>query len=156
MTLQRPLQKCRRYWLVWKCVLSVVCCSPTDIRKDLSEFQCKFSRIISMLILTRYLHNQVKTSFLIALAFFELGSLLCGVAPTSSALIVGRAMAGIGDGAIFAGAYTILATTGDPDQTEKPMKGSTLTSAMQYHFEGDHWASVASVQCLGLPPSWDH
>lgn len=56
--------------------------------------------------------NQVKRSFLAAVAVFELGSLVCAVAPTSTSLIIGRALAGVGDGAIFAGAYTILASTG--------------------------------------------
>ena len=109
-----------------------------------------------MIVLTRSVCDQVKKSFLVALAFFELGSLLCGVAPTSTALIVGRAIAGIGDGAIFAGAYTILATTGNTAQTEEPMKGSTLISSIQCRFEEGHWPSVASVQCLGLLLSWDH
>ncbi len=56
--------------------------------------------------------HQVKRSFLAAVAAFELGSLVCAVAPTSTSLIIGRALAGVGDGAIFAGAYTILASTG--------------------------------------------
>jgi MFS transporter, DHA2 family, glioxin efflux transporter len=38
----------------------------------------------------------VKTVFLIALAVFELGSLICGLAPTSATLIAGRAIAGSG------------------------------------------------------------
>jgi MFS family permease len=52
---------------------------------------------------------QVKATFLVAIAFFELGSLLCGAAPTSTALIVGRAIAGIGVGGIFSGAIVISA-----------------------------------------------
>jgi len=36
-------------------------------------------------------------------ALFELGSLLCGVAPNSDALIVGRAIAGLGSAGIFNG-----------------------------------------------------
>jgi MFS family permease len=38
----------------------------------------------------------VKTVFLVALAVFELGSLICGLAPTSATLIAGRAIAGSG------------------------------------------------------------
>jgi MFS family permease len=38
----------------------------------------------------------VKWVFLTALAIFELGSLICGVAPTSPTLIFGRAVAGSG------------------------------------------------------------
>ena len=36
----------------------------------------------------------LKTSFLVSIAIFELGSLICAVAPSSTALIVGRAIAG--------------------------------------------------------------
>ena len=38
----------------------------------------------------------IKWTFLLAVTVFELGSLICGVAPTSTALIVGRAVAGAG------------------------------------------------------------
>lgn len=49
--------------------------------------------------------------FLIAVAIFELGSLICAVAPNSTALIVGRAIAGLGSAGIFSGAYLIIATS---------------------------------------------
>ncbi|KAH8590073.1 putative MFS toxin efflux pump [Bisporella sp. PMI_857] len=51
----------------------------------------------------------VKIVFLIAIGIFELGSLICGVAPSSTALIVGRAVAGMGVGGIFSGALVIIA-----------------------------------------------
>lgn len=50
----------------------------------------------------------VKVLFLIAFAFFELGSLISGVAPTSTALVVGRAIAGIGGAGLFTGAMTAV------------------------------------------------
>lgn len=56
----------------------------------------------------------LKISFLIAICIFELGSLICGVAPNSTALIVGRAIAGVGAAGIGAGAYTIVAFTAEP------------------------------------------
>ena len=46
--------------------------------------------------------------FLIAIIIFELGSLICGVAPNSIALIIGRAVAGLGSAGIFQGALTII------------------------------------------------
>lgn len=46
---------------------------------------------------------------MVAIAVFELGSLVCGVAPTSNALIVGRAIAGLGCAGIFSGALIIIA-----------------------------------------------
>jgi MFS family permease len=50
----------------------------------------------------------LKYTFLLAVFIFELGSLICGVAPTSTALIVGRAIAGVGGAGIASGAYTII------------------------------------------------
>ena len=51
----------------------------------------------------------VRWTFCVALALFELGSLLCGVAPSSKTLIVGRAIAGLGCAGIFAGCLVIIA-----------------------------------------------
>lgn len=47
--------------------------------------------------------------FLIFLALFELGSLLCGVANSSNMLIIGRAIAGMGGSGLSNGAITIVA-----------------------------------------------
>ena len=51
----------------------------------------------------------VKWTFLSGLFVFELGSLVCGVAPSSKFLIVGRAIAGTGAAGIITGAYVIVA-----------------------------------------------
>ncbi|EAQ86359.1 hypothetical protein CHGG_07612 [Chaetomium globosum CBS 148.51] len=56
----------------------------------------------------------LKISFLISIFIFEVGSLICGVAPNSTALIVGRAIAGVGAAGIGSGAYTIIAFTAPP------------------------------------------
>ncbi|KAL8713504.1 MAG: hypothetical protein Q9220_002366 [cf. Caloplaca sp. 1 TL-2023] len=53
----------------------------------------------------------IKWVYLIAIGIFELGSLVCATAPTSVALIVGRAIAGVGSAGIFAGALVIVAYT---------------------------------------------
>ncbi|KAJ3341112.1 hypothetical protein HDU83_006792 [Entophlyctis luteolus] len=49
-----------------------------------------------------------KAMFLFALVTFELGSLICGLAPTMEVLIVGRAVAGVGGGGIFSLVLIIL------------------------------------------------
>jgi EmrB/QacA subfamily drug resistance transporter len=54
-----------------------------------------------------------KTVYLVAIFFFELGSLLCGVAPNSVSFIIGRAIAGAGSAGIYSGS-TILITTVTP------------------------------------------
>lgn len=56
----------------------------------------------------------MKTTFLISILIFELGSLICGVAPSSDALIVGRAIAGLGVAGITTGGYTIMAFITEP------------------------------------------
>ncbi len=56
----------------------------------------------------------LKIAFLAAVGVFELGSLICGVAPNNIALIVGRAIAGVGAAGIGSGAYTIIGFTATP------------------------------------------
>lgn len=51
-----------------------------------------------------------KVAYLIYLFVFEVGSLVCALAPTSKALIVGRAVAGLGASGIFSGGLTLLTT----------------------------------------------
>ncbi|KAI0198930.1 MFS general substrate transporter [Astrocystis sublimbata] len=48
--------------------------------------------------------------YLIYVAILEIGSLICGLAPTSKALIVGRAIAGLGASGIFAGGFIVVTT----------------------------------------------
>ena len=49
-----------------------------------------------------------KLIYLIYLAIFEVGSLICATAPTSNALIAGRAVAGLGASGVFAGGFVLL------------------------------------------------
>ncbi|KAF2098513.1 MFS general substrate transporter [Rhizodiscina lignyota] len=58
-----------------------------------------------------YTFYSIKWIYLVALFVFELGSFICGIAPTSEALIVGRAIAGLGSAGIFSGAILIVAHT---------------------------------------------
>lgn len=59
----------------------------------------------------------VKTTFLVAVVLFEIGSAVCGAAPNSIAFIIGRAIAGLGAGGVQSGVvsleYTPLAATID-------------------------------------------
>lgn len=66
-----------------------------------------------------YKYFPLKTTFLISILIFELGSLICGVAPSSAALIVGRAIAGLGAAGIGSGTYTIIAFSAGPKR--RPM-----------------------------------
>lgn len=58
-----------------------------------------------------YTFYSIKWTFLVSIGIFEVGSAVCGAAPSSEALIVGRAVAGIGSAGLFSGALTIIAYT---------------------------------------------
>ncbi|KJZ80067.1 hypothetical protein HIM_00781 [Hirsutella minnesotensis 3608] len=68
-----------------------------------SSFQLLFGKF--------YTFWSVKIVYLTVIGLFEVGSLVCALAPSSVVLIIGRAVAGIGSAGIFAGALTILAYT---------------------------------------------
>ncbi|KAL3455893.1 major facilitator superfamily domain-containing protein [Aspergillus heterothallicus] len=56
-----------------------------------------------------YTFYVVKWVYLSALFLFELGSLVCAVSPSSTALIVGRAIAGVGAGGVTNGSFFLIA-----------------------------------------------
>lgn len=67
------------------------------------SFQLFFGKLYTFL--------NLKWVFLTAIFIFEVGSLICGVAPTSTALIIGRAIAGVGSAGLFSGAILIIANS---------------------------------------------
>ncbi|KAI1307415.1 major facilitator superfamily domain-containing protein [Xylaria venustula] len=67
----------------------------------LSSFQLFYGKLYSML--------PIKIVYLVAIILFDIGSLICTTAPNSLALILGRAIAGLGAASIFSGG--ILITT---------------------------------------------
>lgn len=66
----------------------------------MSAFQMGMGRV--------YTFFNVKYVFLSCIGLFELGSLVCGTAPNSTALILGRAISGMGATGLFSGAITIM------------------------------------------------
>ncbi|KAF7180228.1 hypothetical protein CNMCM7691_009395 [Aspergillus felis] len=63
-------------------------------------FQLLFGKI--------YTFYPVKAVILSSILLFEVGSVVCGAAPSSTAFIVGRALAGIGAAGIFAGSVVCI------------------------------------------------
>ncbi|KAF2031680.1 MFS general substrate transporter [Setomelanomma holmii] len=61
-----------------------------------------------------YKYFPLKTSFLVSLLIFELGSLISAVAQNSTTVIVGRSIAGLGASGIAPGVYTISAFAAEP------------------------------------------
>jgi MFS family permease len=60
---------------------------------------------------------------------FELGSLICGVAPSSMALIIGRAVAGLGVSGMVNGALSIIATS--VEREKSPLYTGVLIGTAQ-------------------------
>lgn len=65
-----------------------------------AAFQLTYGRI--------YSNFSIKYTMLTTVIIFEVGSLICALAPASNALIVGRAISGVGCAGITTGAYTII------------------------------------------------
>jgi MFS family permease len=63
-----------------------------------------------------YYYFPLKASFLLAILIFEVGNLICAIAPNSTVLIFGRVVAGSGSGGIFSGAFICIALTAGPDR----------------------------------------
>ncbi|EME50120.1 hypothetical protein DOTSEDRAFT_59249 [Dothistroma septosporum NZE10] len=66
-----------------------------------SAFQLPFGRAYALL--------NTKWTYMASIVIFEIGSVVCGTAPNSIALIIGRAIQGTGGAGIFGGAFIITA-----------------------------------------------
>ncbi|KAK1598357.1 major facilitator superfamily transporter [Colletotrichum navitas] len=64
-------------------------------------FQPVFGRVFMLF--------SVKWSYMLAMFMFLAGSLICGLAPNSVALIVGRAVAGFGSAGVLTGSFVVMA-----------------------------------------------
>ncbi|KAJ2972132.1 hypothetical protein NUW58_g9247 [Xylaria curta] len=83
--------------------------SPGDIGWYGSAYQ--LTTAASQLLFGRiYKFYEIKMTFLISVALFEIGSVICGAAPNSVVFIVGRAIAGLGGAGIFSGVTIIMVT----------------------------------------------
>ncbi|KAF2857657.1 putative MFS aflatoxin efflux pump [Piedraia hortae CBS 480.64] len=69
------------------------------------------SSCFQLLIGKIYTFHPAKWVFLINIFIFEVGSAICGAAPSSVVFIIGRAIAGVGSAGIMAGAVIIMTTT---------------------------------------------
>jgi hypothetical protein len=65
-----------------------------------AAFQLLFGRIFRF--------YDLRWTFLVCIGIFEIGSLLCGVAPDSTSFIVGRAVSGIGSAGIMSGSMMVV------------------------------------------------
>ncbi|KAI2602756.1 major facilitator superfamily domain-containing protein [Hypoxylon sp. NC1633] len=72
-----------------------------------------------------YTYFNVKWSFLVFFGIFEIGSVLCGAAVSSTMLIIGRAIAGLGAAGIINGALTIVSSSA-PLEKRPSLIGMTM------------------------------
>jgi MFS family permease len=61
-----------------------------------------------------YTYFPLKITFLLSILVFEIGNVICALAPRSEVLIFGRTLAGMGGGGIMTGAFIIIALTAGP------------------------------------------
>lgn len=78
-----------------------------------------------------YKYLPIKIWYLIAMFVFEVGSLICAVAPNPTTLIVGRAIAGVGGSGITVGLFTIVGFAAPPEKRPQflGMMGATYAIA---------------------------
>ncbi|KXJ85579.1 major facilitator superfamily domain-containing protein [Microdochium bolleyi] len=74
-----------------------------------ASFSFVFGRLYTITSTAQKGGGGPKTTYLAALCIFELGSLLCTLAPTSAVFILGRAIAGAGASGIATGGFVIIA-----------------------------------------------
>ncbi|RKL10236.1 hypothetical protein BFJ68_g8852 [Fusarium oxysporum] len=80
-------------------IVAVAVPSITDEFQTIADIGC-FGQIYTLF--------SIKAVFLIGITTFELGSLICTLAPSSAIFILGRAVSGLGRGAINGGLFKLL------------------------------------------------
>lgn len=86
-----------------------------------------FCRFFITMLAANLLYSQAmfifpaKAAIIFAVFIFELGSLICGVAPSMEVLIFGRAVAGLGAAGVFTSAIVILAEISTMQERAKYM-----------------------------------
>lgn len=74
-----------------------------------------------------YTFMPIKWIFLSAIGIFEVGSLVCGVAPNSTALIIGRAIAGLGSAGISSGAIISMSKAMKASEADYTNENTVVT-----------------------------
>ena len=94
--------------MVWQCFLyrAVSASRQSLLFVFLMDIRCSTQPIAGKI----YTLFPKRSVYLVYVAIFEIGSLICALAPTSGALVGGRAVAGLGASGIFAGGLVIVTT----------------------------------------------
>jgi hypothetical protein len=110
-----------------------------------------------------YTFWSIKIVFLTSVLLFEIGSAVCGAAPSSVVFIVGRAIAGVGAAGIFSGAVSDgwhLALNGNPQAASRKPRfadatGRSSSSSTPCRSTGGPCSKACSAPSLALPRSSD-
>lgn len=105
-----------------------------------------------------YTFFSMKKVFLAAVSIFEIGSAICGAAPSSVIFIIGRAIAGLGSAGIVSGALII--TGNSAPLHRRPIREYIIVTFARLPFtntkKNSHWSidfNVWSCFC-GRPFAW--
>ncbi|KAK7917793.1 hypothetical protein PG985_011401 [Apiospora marii] len=74
----------------------------------------RLTAIVVALVLSIFLASLDTVVFLLGILIFEIGSLICALAPNSDAFIAGRAVTGTGCASVFAGCFIIISLSSRP------------------------------------------
>lgn len=72
-------------------------------------------------------HFNAKWTYILCVFLFEVGSAICGAAPSIDALIIGRAICGVGGAGMYVGVMTLLAATTTIQERPMYIGGTGLT-----------------------------
>ena len=72
-------------------------------------------------------HFNIKYTYIFGVLLFEIGSAVCGAAPTIDALIIGRAICGVGGSGAYVGVMSLLAATTTLHERPMYIGGTGLT-----------------------------
>lgn len=111
---------------------------------------------------------EAKWTYILCVFLFEVGSAVCGAAPTMDALIIGRAICGVGGSGMYVGVMTLLAATTTMQERPLYVGGTGLTwglgtvlgpiigGAFTVSSAGWRWAFYLNLVCISRsPPSTD-
>ena len=112
-----------------------------------AAFQLLFGRI--------YRFYNLRWVFLCCVVVFEVGSAICGAAPSSSVFIFGRAIAGLGSAGIMTGSMMIIIPM--VPLHKRPMFQCESFQALNVKYQAWRQRSSQpySVSFSASPPSWD-
>lgn len=92
-------------------------CSPTAIvpfiavRVTVLLEMCRYARDVCPLLVCADMQFNAKWTYILCVLLFELGSAICGAAPSMDTLIIGRAICGVAGSGMYVGVMTLLAAT---------------------------------------------